>query len=191
MPKTNPKTKMIIVSKIQHRKATIIIRISALIKALKVESESFPVKKLIVNRVKWKTKTSNKTKIKYFDTTVFYRVAKGFVIQGGNSDDEYTMKQRNKYGNYLMKPEFLPHRKHKYGALAAARHWENNPNKLSSPFEFYIVHNRNGAHHLNNEHTVFGEVISGYSVMDKISKVDVGVDEWPKVDIKMKVEIIN
>lgn len=131
------------------------------------------------------------TKIKYFDTTVFYRVAKGFVIQGGNSDDEYTMKQRNKYGNYLMKPEFLPHRKHKYGALAAARHWENNPNKLSSPFEFYIVHNRNGAHHLNNEHTVFGEVISGYSVMDKISKVDVGVDEWPKVDIKMKVEIIN
>ena len=131
------------------------------------------------------------TKIKYFDTTVFYRVAKNFVIQGGNSDDEYTMKQRFKYGNYLIKPEFKPNRKHKYGALAAARHWEGNPNKLSSPFEFYIVQNKNGAHHLNNEHTVFGEIISGFSTMEKISKVKVGVDEWPKSDIKITVEVIE
>ncbi|NVK52593.1 MAG: peptidylprolyl isomerase [Flavobacteriaceae bacterium] len=131
------------------------------------------------------------TKIKYFDTTVFYRVAKNFVIQGGNSDDEYTMKQRNKYGNYLIKPEFLAHRKHKYGALAAARHWENNPDKLSSPFEFYMVHSKNGAHHLNNQHTVFGEVISGFSTLDKIAEVEVGPDEWPIVDVKMKVEIIE
>ena len=131
------------------------------------------------------------TKINYFDTTVFYRVAKNFVIQGGNSDDLYTMKQRHKYGNYLIKPEFRPHRKHKYGALAAARHWEGNPNKLSSPFGFYIVQNRKGAHHLNNEHTVFGEIISGFSTMEKISKVDVGVDEWPKVDIKMTIEVIE
>lgn len=131
------------------------------------------------------------TKIGYFNTTVFYRVAKNFVIQGGNSDDLYTMKQRQKYGNYLIKPEFRPHRKHKYGALAAARHWEGNPNKLSSPFEFYIVQNRKGAHHLNNEHTVFGEIISGYSTMEKISKVEVGIDEWPKVDIKMTLEVIE
>ena len=113
------------------------------------------------------------TKIKYFNTTVIYRVAKNFVIQGGNSDNMYTQKQRRKYGNYLMKPEFRNNRKHKYGALAAARQWEKNPNKLSSPFEFYMVHQRNGAHHLNNEHTVFGEVISGFDTMDKISKVKV------------------
>lgn len=131
------------------------------------------------------------TKIKYFNTTVFYRIAKNFVLQGGNSDEMYTMKQRRKYGNYLMKPEFRKNRKHKFGALAAARQWENNPDKLSSPFEFYIVHNRNGAHHLNNEHTVFGEVISGFSVMDKMSKVKVGVDEWPVDDVKMKVEILD
>tara|TARA_R110002126_G_scaffold78829_1_gene196065 strand:+ start:17198 stop:17896 length:699 start_codon:yes stop_codon:yes gene_type:complete len=131
------------------------------------------------------------TKIKYFNTTVIYRVAKNFVIQGGNSDNMYTQKQRRKYGNYLMKPEFRAHRKHKYGALAAARHWENNPDKLSSPFEFYMVHNRNGAHHLNNEHTVFGEVISGFDTMDKISKVKVGVDEWPTNDIQMTIEILD
>ncbi len=131
------------------------------------------------------------TKIKYFNTTVIYRVAKNFVIQGGNSDNMYTQKQRRKYGNYLMKPEFRKHRKHKYGALAAARQWENNPNKLSSPFEFYIVHSRKGAHHLNNEHTVFGEVISGFDTMDKISKVKVGVDEWPVNDIQMTIEILD
>ena len=131
------------------------------------------------------------TKIKYFNTTVIYRVAKNFVIQGGNSDNLYTQKQRRKYGNYLLEPEFRKHRKHKYGALAAARQWENNPNKLSSPFEFYVVHKRNGAHHLDNEHTVFGEVISGFDTLDKISKVKVGVDEWPVDDIPMTIEILD
>jgi cyclophilin family peptidyl-prolyl cis-trans isomerase len=131
------------------------------------------------------------TKIKYFNTTEIYRVAKNFVIQGGNSDETYTIEQRRLYGNYLIKPEFKSHRKHKYGALAAAREWKRNPNKLSNPFEFYMVHSRKGAHHLNNEHTVFGEVISGFDTMDKISKVKVGVDEWPVEDIRMTIEILD
>ena len=131
------------------------------------------------------------TKIKYFNTTEIYRVAKNFVIQGGNSDETYTIKQRRLYGNYRLKPEFKANRRHKYGALAAARDWEDNPNKLSNPFEFYMVHNRNGAHHLNKEHTVFGEVISGFNTMDKISRVKVGVDEWPEEDIRMTIEILD
>lgn len=131
------------------------------------------------------------TKIGYFNTTVIYRVAKNFVIQGGNSDNWYTQKQRRKYGNYLMQPEFKKHRTHKYGALAAAREWENNPDKLSSPFEFYMVHKRSGAHHLDGEHTVFGEVISGFDTMDKISRVKVGVDDWPVDDIPITIEILD
>ncbi|KGL64001.1 peptidylprolyl isomerase [Polaribacter sp. Hel1_85] len=131
------------------------------------------------------------TKIKYFNTTVFYRVAKNFVIQGGNSDEMYTQKERNKYGNYLLKPEFRKNRRHKYGALAAAREWKRNPNKLSSPFEFYMVQKKSGAYHLDNEHTVFGEVISGFRTLEKISKVRVGVDEWPVDDVKMTIEILD
>ena len=131
------------------------------------------------------------TKIKYFNSTVIYRVAKNFVIQGGNSDNFYTQIQIKKYGNYLMKPEFNSNRKHKYGTLAAAREWENNPEKLSSPFEFYIVQKKSGAHHLDGEHTVFGEVISGFETMEKISKVKVGIDEWPIEDIKMTIEILD
>ncbi|WP_159947924.1 peptidylprolyl isomerase [Polaribacter septentrionalilitoris] len=131
------------------------------------------------------------TKIKYFNTTEIYRVAKNFVIQGGNSDETYTIKQRRLYGNYRLLPEFRSNRRHKYGALAAARDWEDNPNKLSNPFEFYMVHSRKGAHHLNNEHTVFGEVVSGFDTMDKISRVKVGVDEWPQEDIRMTIEILD
>lgn len=131
------------------------------------------------------------TKIKYFNTTEIYRVAKNFVIQGGNSDETYTQNQRRLYGNYTLDPEFKKHRTHKYGALAATREWENNPYKKSNPFEFYIVHSRSGAHHLNNEHTVFGEVIAGFDTMDKISKVPVGRDEWPTEDIRMTIEIID
>jgi len=131
------------------------------------------------------------TKIKYFNSTVIYRVSKNFVIQGGNSDNFYTQRQRKKYGNYLLKPEFKKNRTHKYGALAAARDWDNNPDKLSSPFEFYIVQKKSGAHHLDREHTVFGEVISGFETMEKISKVKVGFDEWPFEDIKMTIEILD
>jgi cyclophilin family peptidyl-prolyl cis-trans isomerase len=131
------------------------------------------------------------TKLSYFNTTVIYRVAKNFVIQGGNSDETYTRNQRRMYGNYLIKPEFKSNRTHKYGALAAARQWKKNPNKLSNPFEFYMVHSRSGAHHLDNQHTVFGEVTSGFDTMDKISKVKVGVDEWPVNDIKMTIEILD
>jgi peptidylprolyl isomerase len=129
------------------------------------------------------------TKINYFNTTVIYRVAKNFVIQGGNSDNMYTQKQRRKYGNYLLKPEFRKHRKHKFGALAAARQWENNPNKLSSPFEFYMVHKRNGAHHLDNEHTVFGKVTKGFDVIDKIASEPIDKGEWPINDIDIKVSV--
>ena len=131
------------------------------------------------------------TKTGFFDNTVFYRVVKNFVIQGGNSEDLNKTKLRNKYGNYKLYSEFRKHRKHKYGALAATRLWEDNPNKMSIPFEFYIVHSKDGAHHLNNEHTVFGEVISGFSTMDKIANVKVGSDEWPAINITMKVEILN
>jgi peptidylprolyl isomerase len=131
------------------------------------------------------------TKINYCDTTVFYRVAKNFVIQGGNSDNFQTVKDRYKYGNYKLPTEFRKNRKHIYGALAAARDWKKNPDKLSSPFEFYIVQNRRGAHHLNNEHTVFGEVISGFSAMDKIAKLKVGEDEWPEEDVNMKVAVLD
>jgi cyclophilin family peptidyl-prolyl cis-trans isomerase len=131
------------------------------------------------------------SKIGYFNTTMFYRVAPDFVIQGGNSDNISMMRIRRKYRNYRLPPNFKKHRTHKYGALASARDWDNNPNKLSSPFEFYIIQKKDGAHHLDNEHTVFGEVMSGFSTMDKIANLRAGSDEWPKEDVYIKIDVLH
>ena len=131
------------------------------------------------------------TKIEYFNTTEFYRVAKGFVIQGGNSDEYEMIKKRMKYDNYLLRPEFRNNRKHKYGALAAAREWDNNPDKLSSPFQFYIVTKKDGAHHLDGAHTVFGEVISGFEAIHKMEQVKVDPGQWPIQNVNMTVKIVK
>ena len=131
------------------------------------------------------------SKIGYFDSTCFYRVVPDFIIQGGNSERITTMRYRNKYRNYKIPSNFKPNHKHKYGAIAAARDWQDNPHKKSNPFEFYIIQSREGGHHLDGEHTVFGEVISGFSTIDKIVNLKTGSDEWPLDDVFMKVEILD
>ena len=131
------------------------------------------------------------TKVGYFNTTCFHRVVPNFIAQGGNSESTKTLRVRNQYQNYTIPPEFRTHRKHKYGAVAAARDWEYNISKKSNPFEFYIIQGRQGAHHLDNDHTVFGEIISGYNVIDKIVNLKAGRDEWPYEDVFIEAKIIE
>ncbi len=130
-------------------------------------------------------------RVGYFNTTCFHRVDENFIVQGGNSENGQTLGFRNKYENYTIPPEFRKHHKHKYGALAAARDWENNISKKSTPFEFYFIQSKNGAHHLDGLHTVFGEIISGFDTLDKIAKVRTGRDEWPLEDVFMEVIVLN
>lgn len=127
----------------------------------------------------------------FLSETCFYRVAKGFVIQGGNSDSFKMSRIKSRIGKFTLPSEFLNHRKHTYGTVAMARVWKNNPNKRSSPFEFYIVVDPKGSPHLNNEHTVIGKVIAGMDVAEKISNVEVDRSEWPKIDICLDVEILE
>lgn len=131
------------------------------------------------------------TKMGYFDTTCFYRVVPDFIIQGGESERLDTQKYKARYERYKIPPEFRKNRRHDYGSIALARDWVNNPNKYSTAFEFYIVQNRKGAHHLDDEHTVFGQVISGFETIDKIVQLEAGSDEWPLNDVFMKVEVIE
>lgn len=130
-------------------------------------------------------------KMGYFNTTCFYRVVPDFIIQGGESERLDTQRYKARYHRYKIPPEFRKNRRHKYGAIAMARDWENNPRKNSTPFEFYIVQNRKGAHHLDDEHTVIGEVISGFEAIDKIVNLEAGSDEWPLIDVFMKIEVID
>ena len=132
------------------------------------------------------------TKKGYLSTTCFHRVVPGFIAQGGNSENRKTSNFRNKYKHYLLPPEFRKNRKHKRGALAIARVWDDeiNPKKFSSPFEFYFIQSK-GEHHLNFEHTVFGEVIGGMHVIDKIVKEKTDKDEWPFTDVHITAEIVE
>jgi peptidylprolyl isomerase len=127
----------------------------------------------------------------YFDTTCFYRVVPDFIIQGGESERHDTQAFKARYERYRIPPEFSDKRRHKYGAVALARDWVNNPGKYSTAFEFYIVQNRKGAHHLDGEHTVFGEVTSGFETIDKIVNLEAGSDEWPLEDVFMTIEVID
>ncbi|AVR46098.1 peptidylprolyl isomerase [Christiangramia fulva] len=131
------------------------------------------------------------TKNDYFDDTYFHRVAEGFVIQGGNSDNQSTASMRADVGHYLIPSEFSAGHKHDYGAFSMAKYSEQNVSKASSPFEFFIVMDKNGAHHLDNEHTVFGHVIEGMDVAEKISKVKTVQSEWPLKNIEMDVDVID
>lgn len=131
------------------------------------------------------------TKTGYFNTTNFHRVIKDFIVQGGNSDHPRTRMLRMKYKSYRIPAEIKVHRKHKYGALAAAREWDDNPEKLSSPFEFYIIQRKGGSHHLDGEHTIFGEVVSGMQVVDKIAQLKTDRKEWPVKDVYIKARVLK
>ena len=127
----------------------------------------------------------------YFSTTCVHRIVEDFVVQGGNSENSKTRRFRSKYKSYTIPSEFRKNRKHKYGALAAARDWDNNPNKRSTPFEFYFIQDKNGGHHIDGEHTVFGEITSGFDTLEKIAKVKIGRDEWPIIDVCFKATVIR
>ena len=151
----------------------------------------------------------------WYDGSPFHRIIKGFMIQGGSNADG-----RQDPG-YTIEAEFVPAHFHKRGALAAARMGDNvNPEKRSSGSQFYIVHGRvfsedeldfmekrtgteyteeqrkvyateGGAPHLDGSYTVFGELIEGYDVLDKIASVETGRGDRPVNDINMSIEVVE
>jgi peptidyl-prolyl cis-trans isomerase B (cyclophilin B) len=85
-------------------------------------------------------------KKKFFDKTIFHRVIKGFMIQGGDPYSRMTEKQ-DSIGNggpgYTIPAEFTPVHFHRRGAVAAARMGDDvNPKRASSGSQFYIVQGR-------------------------------------------------
>jgi len=130
-------------------------------------------------------------KQQYFDETFFYRVAKGFVIQGGNSDRDQMARKRFEIGDYTIPQEPVKGLKHVRGAVALSKQWVNNPSNRSTPFEFFIVIAKNGANHLDGEHTIFGKVVRGMKIADKISNVPVDGSEWPIENIFIKAKVIR
>ena len=142
-------------------------------------------------------------KTHYYDSVLFHRVIKNFMIQGGDPNSKHA-KSGEPLGEgvhgYTIPAEFRSTLYHKKGVIAAAR--DNNPEKASSGSQFYIVQGKvftdagldsvetyrlnarkiaadqrevyktvGGTPHLDQGYTVFGEVIKGLDVVDKIASV--------------------
>ncbi|MDC0389071.1 peptidylprolyl isomerase [Flavobacteriaceae bacterium] len=131
------------------------------------------------------------TKKKYFDGEYFHRVVKDFIIQGGNSDNRSTSKKRRAIGKYLLPPDTKKGHKHHRGVVSMPSSEIENPYKLASPYEFFIVQKKDGAYHLDGDYTAFGKVIDGMSVVDKIANLKTDKREWPIENVRFKTLIIK
>ena len=132
------------------------------------------------------------TKKKYFEGTQFYRVINDFVIQAGNSDNIKVSKKRRDIGKYLLPNDFNKGHTHKRGMVSMPSSTVDNPYKMASPFEFFIVQKKDGAHHLNGNYTIFGEVIDGMETVDIIANLPTDNRDWPLNNVYInKVEIVN
>ena len=132
------------------------------------------------------------TKKNYFENTQFYRVINNFVIQAGNSDNRKISQKRKKIGRYLLPNDLNKGHTHKRGMVSMPSSLVDNPYKMASPFEFFIVQKKNGAHHLDGDYTVFGKVTKGMETVDKIASRPTDNRDWPIDNVYIKkVEIIE
>ncbi len=121
----------------------------------------------------------------YWDSFTFNRVIPNFVIQGGCPDTPEGFKD----STMLLKPEFNSKLVHEYGTFAAGR--DDNPDMLSARCQFYIVQNKQGLARLDNKYTVYGKVIRGMDVVDKIVNLPCNKQNAPLTPVTMDVNIIK
>ncbi|WP_139925803.1 peptidylprolyl isomerase [Hymenobacter sp. DG01] len=129
----------------------------------------------------------------FYNGTTFHRVIPNFMIQGGDPNSKDTDPANDGAGaqdEKMIPAEILPEFTHKRGAVAAARTPDFiNPQRQSSASQFYIVQNPQGTPHLNGQYTVFGQVISGQEVVDKIAQQPTAERNRPVTNIPMTVKV--
>jgi peptidyl-prolyl cis-trans isomerase B (cyclophilin B) len=122
----------------------------------------------------------------FYDGTTFHRVIPGFMIQGGDPNSKNPDKSKHGMGGpgYSVKAEFND-KPHKKGTLSMAR--SGHPDSAGSQFFICVA----DAPFLNKQYTVFGEVVSGMEVADKIVNEPRDGKDNPNERIEMKVKIIE
>lgn len=125
---------------------------------------------------------------KFYDGTAFHRVIPGFMIQGGGLNSKNPNAPRNTWGVSDPSQRKIPAEfnaiSHSRGILSAAR--TNDPNSAASQF-FICVAN---APHLDRQYTVYGQVVTGLDVVDKIVAAQRDAGDNPVQRIDMKIEKI-
>jgi peptidyl-prolyl cis-trans isomerase B (cyclophilin B) len=155
----------------------------------------------------------------FYNGTLFHRIIEGFMIQGGDPDSKTAKPGEplgeGDLG-YTIPAEFNDKLFHKKGVIAAAR--DNNPQKASSASQFYLAQGKvfkeedfaaverrtgrpvpvdrkevykhiGGIPHLDQNYTVYGTVINGLEVIDKIAQQPKDSRDRPAKDIPMKVTV--
>lgn len=157
-------------------------------------------------------------KEKFYDSILFHRVIKDFMVQAGDPNSKNAAANQS-LGNggpgYTVPAEITPKFFHKKGVLSAARQGDNvNRTRRSSGSQFYLVTGKKytdaelndleanyktkftdeqreayktvgGTPHLDGQYTVFGEVVKGIEIIDKIQVVKTGVSNRPVKDVKI------
>ena len=120
----------------------------------------------------------------FFDRTIFHRVIPGFMIQGG--DPNTKSQDETEYGmggpGYTIKAEFSKV-SHKRGIVSMARSQDID----SAGSQFFIV--VRDSTFLDKKYTVFGEVVSGMEVADKIVSLPRNSRDVPTMRIEMTVKV--
>lgn len=158
-----------------------------------------------------------------YDSLLFHRVIKGFMMQGGDPDSKNAplgVKLGEGDRPYTIPAEISDSLFHKKGVLAAAR--ENNPEKRSSAMQFYLVQGKvyseedlnrleelrmqgrkidsarrrvyedtGGTPFLDQEYTVFGELIQNVALIDSVCKVPTDENDRPLTDQIMHLSLLN
>ena len=123
----------------------------------------------------------------FYNGTIFHRVIPGFMIQGGDPNTKDLNKPET-YGqggpSQKLKAEFndIPHRR---GIVSMAR--TNDPNSAGSQF-FIVVKDSN---FLDGQYTVFGEVVKGMEVADKIVSLPKNSRDLPIERAEMTVVVVE
>lgn len=122
----------------------------------------------------------------FYDGTTFHRVIPGFMIQGGDSNSKNPDRSMHGMGGpgYTVKAEFNE-KPHKRGTLSMAR--AGHPDSAGSQFFICVA----DAPFLDRQYTVFGEVLSGMEVVDKIVNQPRDRKDNPLDRIEMKVKVIE
>jgi peptidyl-prolyl cis-trans isomerase B (cyclophilin B) len=122
----------------------------------------------------------------FYNGTIFHRVVPKFVIQGGDPNSKNPDRSKHGTGGpgYNVKAEFSSN-PHKRGTLSMAR--SAHPDSAGSQFFICVA----AASFLDEKYTVFGEVVKGIEVVDKIVSLPRDGNDNPNDRIEMTVDIVT
>ncbi len=117
----------------------------------------------------------------YYDGVIFHRVIKGFMVQGGDPTGTGRGGESaagGKFNDEINRSSELYKGPYKEGTVAMAN---AGPNTNGS--QFFIMHTD---YKLPSSYTIFGVVVEGQDIVDKIANTQTGAGDRPKSDVKME-----